>query len=618
MPNRPHYLDELLLAHLQAFLGEADPATLALLQRQLVWIDLPGGQPLMTQGEPGDAMYVLVSGRLRVSITDAGGRERTVREITRGQVVGEMSLFTDDPRSATLVAVRDSVLARLGKAEFGHLLAASSAVSIALTRQVIRRLQTEGQLSRLDRPVAIGLLPISASIGAAAANEFAERLAAQLRLRGPVAVVDAARLEARIGLPGITGPHANDAEAARRIAVCLDQIEAEHAFVLLLADNEPTPWTRCCSRHCDELLLLADADASPELSDTEVECLAVRPARTDAAEILLLLHPAQRLSPTGTRDWLRPRTLAAHVHLRAGHAGDIERLGRLVSRTATGLVLAGGGARGAAHAGVFKALGERGVPVDVVGGTSMGAVFGAVIALDASPASVIETFAEHFAQKPTGDYNVLPLLSLIKGRRLRGMMQRTEKALGGSADLGIEDLWKTYYCVATNYSQAREQVLRSGPLVNAVMASCAIPGALPPVLHDGDLLCDGGTFNNFPADVMRGVWGVGRVIGVDLSFEKPRRIEHQHLPGPWTLLRDLLRPRRQRRYRLPSLTNYLMNVTSLYSSSRQAASRLLTDVYMRPELSKVGMLQWDRYVPTVQQGYEHALQVLDAETPGNA
>lgn len=613
MSNRPHYLDALLLKHLQAFLGQVEPAALALLQRQLVWVELPGGQPLMTQGEPGDAMYVLVSGRLRVSITDDEGHERTVREITRGQVVGEMSLFTDDPRSATVVAVRDSVLVRLGKPEFNHLLATSSAVSIALTRQVIRRLQTEGSQSRLDRPVAIGLLPVSDGIDAAAAADFAERLAAQLRPRGAVAVVDAARLEARIGVPGITAHPANDAEATRRIAVCLDEIEAEHAFVLLLADNGPTPWTQCCSRHCDELLLLADATAAPRLHATEEQCLVKRPARTDAAEILLLLHPAQGAAPARTRDWLQRRPLTSHVHLRQGHADDMARLARLVSRSGVGLVLAGGGARGAAHAGVYRALMERGVPVDAIGGTSMGAVFGAVMAMDVGAARVIDTFAQHFRANPTGDYNLLPLLSLIKGQRLRGMMQRTEKAFGGSADLGIEDLWKTYYCVATNYSQAREQVLRSGPLIDAVMASCAIPGALPPVLYDGDLLCDGGTFNNFPVDVMRSAWGIGRVIGVDLSFEKPRRIELQRLPGSWALLRDLLRPRRQRRYRLPSLTNYLMNVTSLYSTSRQRASRQLTDVYMKPALPKVGMLQWDSYAQTVQLGYEHALQVLDGE-----
>lgn len=610
MSEHPHYLDDLLRKHLTEFLGEVDPAALALLMQQLTWMHLPGGQPLMTQGEPGDAMYVLVSGRLRVTITDAEGRERTVREITRGQVVGEMSLFTDDPRSATLVAVRDSVLVRLGKADFSHLLATSSAMSIALTRQIIRRLQTEGQRTRLDRPVAIGLLPISDDISGVELADFAERLAAELRKVGSVAVLDAARLEARMGSPGITARPASDTDATRRIAVCLDEIEAGHAFVLLLADTRPTPWTQCCSRHCDELLLLAHADAPPRLHPTEAQCLVQRPARTDAAEVLVLLHPAERPSPVGTRDWLQRRPLAGHVHVRVGHAADTARLVRLVSRTAVGLVLAGGGARGAAHAGVYRALIESGVPIDVIGGTSMGAVFGAVMAMDPEARTVIDTFARHFAANPTGDFTLMPMLSLIKGRRLRGLMQHTEKSIAGTADLGIEDLWKTYYCVATNYSQAREQVLRGGPLIDAVMASCAIPGALPPVLHDGDLLCDGGTFNNFPVDVMRDQWGVGKVIGVDLSFEKPRRIDLDSLPGPWAMLRDRLRPRRLRRYRLPSLTNYLMNVTSLYSTSRQRESRQLTDVYMKPSLPKVGMLQWDSYAATVQAGYEHALQVL--------
>ena len=621
---RPHHLDDLLLTHLQAFLGDVDPVTLATLQSQLVWVELPGGQPLMTQGEPGDAMYVLVSGRLRVNIADAAGHERTVREITRGQVVGEMSLFTDDPRSATLVAVRDSVLARLDKAGFDHLMATSSAVSVALTRQVIRRLQTEGRLTRLDRPVVIGLLPLSDSIGPAAAAEFAASLAAQLRLRGTVAVVDAATLQARIGPPDTTPHRARDAdaetdtEATRRMAVWLDQIEAEHDYVLLLADNSPTPWTRCCSRHCDELLLLADADAPPALTATETACLTARSARSDVARVLLLLHPAQRRSPTNTRAWLQPRALTAHVHLRrnnANHnASDMARLARLVSRNAVGLVLAGGGARGAAHAGVYRALMERGVPVDAIGGTSMGAVFGATMALGASAKSVIDTFAQHFAQNPTGDFNLLPLLSLVKGRRLRSMMQRTEQAFSGSTNLDIEDLWTGFYCVAANYTRAREEVLRSGPLVDAVMASCAVPGALPPVLLAGDLLCDGGTFNNFPVDVMRGVWGIGRVIGVDLSFQPPQPIDLQHLPGSGARLRDLLRPRARRQYQLPSLMNYLMNVTALYSTSRKEASRQLTDVYIKPLLPKVGMLQWSSYTQAVALGYEQALRVLDAET----
>lgn len=617
MSERPAWLDTLLRKHLHDFLGDIEPAAMSRLTEQLTWLELAGGQPLMTQGEVGDAMFVLVSGRMRVSITGEDGVERVVREITRGQVVGEMSLLTDDPRSASVVAVRDSVLVRLGKPEFNQLLATSAAVSIALTRQIVRRLQTPGHRHGIDRPVAIGLIPVSDGIAGAALADFAEQLAAGLRQVGPVAVLDAARLEARAGVPGLAARPASDTDAARRIAVCLDEIESAHAFVLLLADPEPTPWTQRCSRHCDELLLLAHADAPPVLHATERECLVQRPARTHAAEILVLLQPLQRVSPKGTRQWLQRRPLTAHVHVRRDatadttHSDDMTRLARLVSRTAVGLVLSGGGARGAAHVGVYKALVERGVPIDVLGGTSMGAVFAALMALDATPQTVIDMFSDHYAANPTGDFSWLPMLSLVKGVRLRGMMQRTEHALGGRHGLGIEDTWKSYYCVATNYSHAREEVLRQGGLVDAVMASSAVPGALPPVLRDGDLLCDGGTFNNFPVDVMRRQWGVGKVIGVDLGFEAPQRIELEQLPGPWALLRDRLQPGQRRRYRLPSLMSYLMGVTSLVSVSRQRESGRLADIYIKPTLSKVGLLQWGRYESTVLQGYEQALRVLD-------
>jgi NTE family protein len=147
------------------------------------------------------------------------------------------------------------------------------------------------------------------------------------------------------------------------------------------------------------------------------------------------------------------------------------------------------------------------------------------------------------------------------------------------------------------------------------MASIAIPGALPPVISDGDLLCDGGTFNNFPVDVMHRMRGVGTVIGVDLNFRQPRRIAHADMPGSWALLRDRLRPRAQRRYKLPSLASYLMNVTILYSVSRQRQAQRLTDLYFNPPLDRVGMLQWNRFAQVVAQGHAHACQVLATLTP---
>lgn len=603
--------DELLQFHLRAFLHDADEGVIRALQAGVEWLELPAGGVLMREGEPGDAMYVLASGRLRVSVTGADGRTRAVREITRGQVVGEMSLIAEAPRSATLVAVRDSVLARLGRPAFDALVRQHPAMTTVLTRQIISRLQSQGQGLRPDRPVAIALLPLGGRVDAATARALADGVAAELARHGRVARVDAAAIAACIGQPP-----GDDPESARRMAVALDRIESEHDVLLLLADPAPTAWTRCCARQGDEVVLLAHADDDPAPGAIERACrLADGDGQPTPGTVLVLLQQPDRLCPTGTARWRAPRRLSAHLHLRAGDAAGVTRLARLLGRRGVGLVLSGGGARGAAHVGVYRALLERGVPVDAVAGTSMGAVFGALMAFGASAEAVRETFARHFAANPTGDWTLLPLLSLVKGQRLRGMMEWTEQRFAGAAGVQIEDLWNPYACIATSVARASEVVLNAGPLVPAVMASCAIPGALPPVLLGGELLCDGGVLNNFPVDAMRDTWGIGHVVGVDLGLDTPRPLDIEAMPTPWQLLRDRLRPRRQRRYRLPSLPSYLMNVTALHGTARQRAAARQADLAVRPVMPRIGMLQWGSYAQAVQHGYDEACRVLDAN-PG--
>ena len=597
------------MQHLRSFLGVIEPAAMTLLQERLTWVEVAGGQTLMEQGAAGDSMYLSISGRLRAYVADDEGVPRMVREMGRGQVIGEMSLYTDEPRSASVVAIRDSVLVRLDKAHFAELLASGSQVSLALTRQIIRRLQTQNIRNPVPLPVTISLLPITDDVDA---RGFADKLAAHLAGKGRVIVIDANALDAAIGgEPGAANGTASDAALNRRISMVLDGIEAQHEFVLLLADSEPSPWTRRCCRHGDELLLLADATKAPALHPTEVDWLRQRPPRAEAAEILVLLHPSDTRCPRGTQAWLARRPVTEHVHIRPALDRDMARLARIESRSAIGLVLAGGGARGFAHLGVHQALQEHGIEADFIGGTSMGAIMAALVAADQPMALAQKITRSAFRINPTGDFNWVPLLSLIGGRRMRGIVRESVTELVGF-EPDIEDLWKNYYCIAANYSHAREQVLRHGPLIKAMLASAAIPGALPPVVIEGDLLCDGGTFNNFPVDVMRNVRGVGTVIGVDLNSRKPRRMDFDEVPGTWALLRDRLRPRAQRRYKLPSLPAYLMNVTILYSMSRQRQAQLQTDLYFNPPMDRVGLLEWKRFDQIVQQGHAHAVEVLSA------
>ncbi len=605
------YKEELLTQHLQNLLGNIDSNSLSLLKEHLEWVGLAAGQTLMTQGEPGTTVYLTISGRMRAYVVDADGVEHMVREMARGEIIGEMSLYTDEPRSATVVAIRDSVLVSLNKVAFNTLLANNAQVSIELTRRIIKRLQTVQTRSNLARPVIIALFPITED---AQERDIAQQLREKLLLTGSVRIVDAVTIDRELQTPGISQIAAEDIETNRRIALLLDEIEAANDYVLLVGDSGPSAWTQRCSRHSDEILLLADATKSPVLHETEILCLMGRSGRSEATETLVLLHPADLRCPAGTNAWLDRRPVSIHVHIRPDLDRDMCRLARIVSCTAVGLVFAGGGARGCAHLGIYRALKEQGIEIDFVGGTSIGSAMACFVASDQPLEMVMQTARKAFSVNPTGDFNAVPLLSLISGRRLKRVVAAsTLNLLGNEANL--EDLWKNFFCVASNYSQATEHIMRRGNLIKSVLASTAIPGALPPVLENGDLLFDGGTFNNFPVDIMRSTRGVGQVIGVDLSFGKPRRIELEIVPSGWALFLDYLRPRSKRRYKFPSLLSYLMNVTILYSKSRQHVSRALTDLYFNPPLHRVGMLQWTKFDDIVQKGYIHGQEVLGTLSP---
>jgi NTE family protein len=280
----------------------------------------------------------------------------------------------------------------------------------------------------------------------------------------------------------------------------------------------------------------------------------------------------------------------------------------VISRNTVGLVLSGGGARGFAHLGVMRALEEAGVAYDLVAGTSFGAVMAAYAGMDIPARAMIDAARYAFRESPTGDYNIVPLISLISGNRLRRVIDSAVVDSRGQ-HIDIEDLWKGYFCVTSNYSAAREAVHTRGPLAKSIRASVSIPGALPPVMLDGELHIDGGTFNNFPTDVMDRR-GAARIIGVDLLRDRGLRYEIDEVPGALELMRDTLRGR-ARRYRLPSLTTLLLNTSLMYSYARQQEAQSLVDLHFAPSVYTFGMLDWWQFDKIVDAGYRHGVEQLD-------
>jgi len=605
------YQRELLLTGLKHFFGDFDETLLRRVLPRLEWLEVSSGEVVFRQGSPGHDLYFVVSGRLRASVEDGQGCERALGEILRGESVGEMSVVTGAPRMATITAVRSSVLVRFSRRQFLILLKEFPSISVRLMHLLIERLSRSGgtQPAR-RRPENIVLLPISSVVeGESLATQLAERLAkyGSARILTPSIAAE---------LFGDIAMHSAREQTADFLAVTrkLDELEGQHDFVLFVASPEDCGWTRRCLNHADEVLLLASADEPPAPRPIEALLSAKGGGVPGAGCRLVLFHTVGCLSPSATANWLDVRELIGHVHLRSNHAPDLDRLARIVSGNAVGLVMSGGGARGFAHLGVYRALVEAGIPIDYVGGTSMGAVIASLVALDIPPKEATDSFREVFRVRPLSDFNAFPLVSLISGKRLEKLLDSAYAKLIGESR-NVEDCWKNFYCIASSYSYAREVVIHRGPLLKMLRASLSIPGFFPPVFHAGEALVDGAIFNNFPTDEMVRM-GVGRMIGVDLGDDNFGPVAGDEFPGPWTLLRHWLSrwlPGRRDELRVPLLGGMLFRAPMLYSKSRQKRSAEVVDLLIKPDLRAIGMLDWSALEQIVEIGYRHTCDQLQAD-----
>ncbi|MFL5384695.1 MAG: cyclic nucleotide-binding domain-containing protein [Longimicrobiaceae bacterium] len=583
-----------LLCRLAPVLGTFDARLLDDLERAADWVQVARGDVLFEQGEPAGGLYFVVSGRLLVERVERDGTARPVGEVGRGQSLGEMAFFTGAPRSARASAVRDTVLVEFTNAEFDALVS---------TRPQLMRHVAAGLVERLNRAnshassVQVTNLAVLAASPGAPVAAFCERLAGALARMGPVLRLSAPAVDAFMGEPGIAQTEEESAESARLLA-WLEAREAAHRFVVLEADAGATAWTRRCLRQADRVLLLAHAGEDPAPGEAERELLAHPRRVTDARQALVLVHPegTHRL-PQGTRRWLEPRSADAHHHLRWGNGDDLARLARHLAGRAVGLVLGGGGARGFAHIGMVRALREAGVPIDLVGGTSMGASIAAQVAMGWSPEHLVNVNRRVWVKIRPHRVYTLPLISIIGTRK----SDKVGEMLYG--DTQIEDLWTPFFCVSSNLSTAEMMVHRRGSLLLAATASASLPAAAQPVLLDGQLLCDGALLNNLPADVARRL-GCGTVIAAEVSVEEDAQFCCDRIPRVGELLRDRLF--RRRKIRFPSLMEVALRASLLHSASREREALDSADFTLRPPIDGFGLMDFDALEPLVDVGYTYA------------
>ncbi len=558
-----------------ALFASLDDIVIGSILEEMEWFSLPGGRKLFRQGDPANALYLVTSGCLAVVMRHADGRETKVAQVHAGETVGEMALISGDPRSATVVAMRDSSLLRIGRDSFEGLIRRHPDAMFHLSKQLVGRLVSANRaMGAADGAKTIALLPTEAGV---ACEPLARDLSAALEACGKRVFV-------------------LDTKAAGRTAEWFHRIEQAHDLILYCAEAATTSWTRLCLRQADRVLLIARSCPGPEIEEPSAAIAAIAAERRCD---LVVVHdgdgrPAEPLPP----GW-SGLPIELHCHLRPGNAKDLERLARILTGRAVGIVLSSGGARGFAHVGVVRALRQSGVPLDLLGGTSMGAVVAASVALEWDDKELEARLRQAFVTaKPLRDYT-LPLIALARGQKVSRLLREH------FGDLGIEQLWRPCFSVSSNLTTAKTRVHRSGPIWRALRASVAIPGLLPPIIEDGDVLVDGGVIDGFPVGTMR-AWHQGPLIGANVSTNRALENVSECLEtgSPWWKIG-------QGGGDAPGIVSLLMRAGTVSSEAQTRAYRDQVDLLLEPPAHSVDLLDWGAFDRAIELGYAYTMRALE-------
>ncbi|XP_045524449.1 neuropathy target esterase sws isoform X2 [Pieris brassicae] len=649
----------------------------------LDWVFLESGRAVYRQDEESGSTFIVLSGRLRSVITHPNGKKELVGEYGKGDLVGIVEMVTQTRRSTTVMAVRDSELAKLPEGLF-------NAIKLRFPVVVTRLINLLGHriLGSWQKPTAglggaaaiesrpsqhnfstVAVVPVSDDVPLTA---FTYELYHSLCAIGPTVRLTSDVIRKLLGLTIM------DPNNEYRLSSWLAQQEDKHKVALYQCDPSLTQWTQRCIRQADCILIVALGDKQPSIGkiEKEIERLAIRTQKE-----LVLLHREGGANPTGTVHWLNMRTwVSQHHHVRCPHRmftrksqyriselyskvlmseasvhSDFSRLARWLTGTSVGLVLGGGGARGAAHVGMVRAIQEAGIPIDMVGGVSIGAFMGALWCMERNITTVTQK-AREWSQKMTQWGKQLldltyPATSMFSGRQFN----TTIKATFG--EVHIEDLWLPYFTVTTDISSSCMRVHRHGSLWRYIRASMSLSGYMPPLCDpvdghllldggyvnnlpgilwrycrasmsiagifppicdtmDGHLLLDGCYVNNVPADVMRS-FGAKHILAIDVGSQDDTDLTNygDDLSGWWLLWKrwnPFTSP-----VKVPNLPD-IQSRLAYVSCNRQLEEVKKSDYceYIRPPIDQYKTLQFGSFDEIREVGYRHGTAYFEGQRRG--
>jgi NTE family protein/lysophospholipid hydrolase len=588
-----------LRALLPNLFGSLDKTELDYIEKNSEWVHLGRGEILCRQCDPGDCLYIVVSGRLQAVKEDENHDKTDLGTIGRGEILGEMALLTGGVRSATLFARRESDLLKISADVFDRLAAAHPRAILSIGQTLAKRiLKSENPCHDSPNPVNLAIVAITPDVNL---SDFSSYLAEKLSDHVRTLHLSSRQVCGLFGLRCIE--HIKDENPfSVRLSAWLNEQESCYDIMVCEADPALSPWTRQCLQNADKILvLIAGNKPSPGIC-TEWITFFQNECSEASSRTLVFIHPEGTTRPLNTDQWLRVIPASEHYHVISGRNTDTCRLARLLTGKAINIVFSGGAACGLSHIGVIRALEECDIPIDSVCGTSMGAVIASQYAMGMGYADLLRTNRWLWVlSKPMKDIT-LPMISFLRGQKFNLAAKSIFQ------DKKIEDLWLPFFCISTNLTTASAMIHRKGSLFDAVRATSSVPGLVPPVVLNNEILVDGGIMNNMPVEIARRFFK-GKVIAVDVTNAKALSTSLGEFPSPWKILRDRMMPSKNRNS-VPNILDILYRSAVVGSRQKTEQARLDADLHLRLPLDRFKFLEFESFDEIVETGYQYGKEKI--------
>ena len=647
-------------------------ADLSLRQRHLIraraeFREYKKGELIYTEGSAADAFYCIISGRVVIYTKDSFGDKTILEYLHRGKYFGIISLLTSEPHSVTAEAINDCSLLILKKEDFNFILKKIPRLAVDLSMTLSRRLKRKD----IHRKSIFESTIISAfsSYSQAGKTIYALNLALSLakETHKSVVILDIASRDKIHSLPNRLGikemrvfdlagssPEnpskvqnyiiknisgidlacfhydSNDASCLKRFMEILSLLVNDYHYLVLDLPSLMDRSVFNILNQSDIIHILSSPEQVDLKSTHELieKLISEFNFRKEKIKVIINEYKASNLSHQEQADILTQNVFATlpkidfqasdkliAVDPECEYSKAIRRIARQLGDCSVGLVLGVGAGYGFCHIGVLKVIEEENIPIDVISGASIGAVIAGMWAVGMRSNEILEATKE-FAE-PKHLWGLIDLTfslsGFIKGNKLRSFLK---KHLG---DKTFYDVRLPLKIIASDVKRKEPRVFDKGSLVDAIMASCSMPGIFTPFKVKEEMLFDGGITNPLPTEALFKT-GIKKIIAVNVTpsredimrqYERIKREITVAIPEDIKKKRWLSLKERIKDSLKTNIVDIIFSSVEVLQSEVAQKEAQLADVVLHPDTSGLFWLELHKAALFAKRGEEEARRNLD-------